>query len=661
MFGWHITFLFALTLGSQTLLLAGKEFTEDKQLNHLPDTIILLEGTEVRGSRHSAFGLGHNTEIIDQSLIESYTDQGLDNLLLQHGGIFIKNYGPGILATSTLRGGSSAQTALIWNGFQIQSPMHGQTDLALIPVFLIDEAGIQYGGGSAMWGSGSMGGSIHINNRPSKTKGFDITAGIFATNIGGMTNQLGIAWGNDRIYTRLRMQLGNSDNSYRFRNTSLYGSPVQVQENAAGSQTALMYETYINFGNRNLLELIVWWQDSERSIPPPMAQPYAGAFQKDDALRITGHWQKVFDKFIFNWRGGIFDESIWYDDNFTGERLSGSLVNIHEAELIFSPLTSLTVNTGLNAQLNRARADDYNDRSYRQHSYAVFNSLKWEAIPGKIDFLLSVRQELVDGDPAPFAPTLGLSYLPRPSVNIRANAGRSYRIPTINDRYWSPGGNPELEAERGWSQDLVIAWENPDSENIAEKSENYFMILDRGSLTGYHKKISEWIIWTPSEASMYWTPQNVHEVRSYGLEARLGLSAQAGRTACRIDLSWDHTIAENTRARSAGDRSAGKQLIYVPKNNLGAAISLEHGSFGLFLNHRYTGRRYTASDNSRWLAPYHNGDGGIHWSLKTGNYSLRLSAGVYNLWNQAYEVVSGRPMPLRHFRAGVRLGFTDYN
>ena len=32
------------------------------------------------------------------------------------------------------------------------------------------------------------------------------------------------------------------------------------------------------------------------------------------------------------------------------------------------------------------------------------------------------------------------------------------RMPTLNDRFWRPGGDPDLRPERGWNADAGLAW-----------------------------------------------------------------------------------------------------------------------------------------------------------------------------------------------------------
>ena len=91
--------------------------------------------------------------------------------------IFIKSYGLGSLATTSFRGGSASHTAILWNGFNLGSPMNGQLDLSLVPVSLANNVSIQYGGAGALWGSGAVGGAILLNSEPEFDQGLTVDAG----------------------------------------------------------------------------------------------------------------------------------------------------------------------------------------------------------------------------------------------------------------------------------------------------------------------------------------------------------------------------------------------------------------------------------------------------------------------------------------------------
>ena len=57
-------------------------------------------------------------------------------------------------------------TLIDWNGININSPMLGQSDLSLIPVGLIDDIQIYFGGASMPINNGGIGGTINLETKP---------------------------------------------------------------------------------------------------------------------------------------------------------------------------------------------------------------------------------------------------------------------------------------------------------------------------------------------------------------------------------------------------------------------------------------------------------------------------------------------------------------
>ncbi|MDQ3048949.1 MAG: Plug domain-containing protein, partial [Bacteroidota bacterium] len=123
-----------------------------------PDSSLQLNVVEVSGSRQTVFSSGNKTETLDSLLLEKY-NTNLADILINESQIFIKSYGLGSLATTSFRGAGSSHTAVLWNGFNLQSPMNGLLDVSLVPSGFIKNIQIQYGGSGALWGSGAVGGT----------------------------------------------------------------------------------------------------------------------------------------------------------------------------------------------------------------------------------------------------------------------------------------------------------------------------------------------------------------------------------------------------------------------------------------------------------------------------------------------------------------------
>src|SRR5699024_1443898 len=73
---------------------------------------------------------------------------------------------------------NASQTAVIWNGININSIFTGQTDFNIISPLGYDDISIRSGGGGVQYGSGAIGGSVHLNNSVSFDKPSETAVGL---------------------------------------------------------------------------------------------------------------------------------------------------------------------------------------------------------------------------------------------------------------------------------------------------------------------------------------------------------------------------------------------------------------------------------------------------------------------------------------------------
>ncbi|MBK6947561.1 MAG: TonB-dependent receptor [Haliscomenobacter sp.] len=162
------------------------------------------------------------------------------------------------------------------------------------------------------------------------------------------------------------------------------------------------------------------------------------------AITARGFWQI---------KTGYFDEHLQYvDDQILLD--SRSHFRTYLAEITGqwrggNRHTFLLGNTHVHTQ---AWSEGYRDQIPTEYKTALFASWKYRG--GKLNAQGSLRQEIVGGTPAPIVPALGVDYQIHPNLLVKGSASRNYRLPTLNDRFWAPGGNPDLLPESGWSQEL---------------------------------------------------------------------------------------------------------------------------------------------------------------------------------------------------------------
>jgi vitamin B12 transporter len=611
------------------------------------DTLIHLPAVEFHAARlpHAQAGFNyHETDSLDR-LKHSFS--GLDKLLARQAGVFVRSYGPGILATTSVRGGSASQTALLWQGVPLENPMNAQNDLSLLPVFFFDDISMQYGGSSARWGSGALAGAIFLESSGPRQQGFSLGGGLEATSLEGFSQQVRANYADQRLRTSIRAFNHHSANKYQYTNTALPTSPRQTQQYAGTSGSGVLGEVQVRIGSRHAAGLNLWMQSDLRNIPPALYQMHSGAQQQDRATRLTASWESDIGPARIIWRGAWFDEALTYRDSLNLESHSQWQTLQQEAGAAWQASQTLVLHAGIRHRQVKAGADNYEGLAQRD-LLAFYASASWATPDDKVQVRAEGRQEVGGGLQIPFMPAVGVAYQIGRGFMAKANAGKNFRLPSLNDLYWSPGGNPDLRPERGWSQDAGIFWESPSGSRSA-------------SVTGFHRLISDWISWLPGSGGLIWRPVNIMQVRSYGLEARISGEARGFDVAGLPGLTfswqagWDHSISKNLKGTSPNDRSAGKQLVYVPRNKGQVSLGMEAGAFRLEYDHTLTGKSYTSSDNLQWIPAWQQGDLMLGGTTKIYGQQTFLFLQVVNLWNQAFEMMPARPMPLRFFKAGFQL------
>ena len=109
------------------------------------------------------------------SAAEMISNGGLVEALRFTQPIYIKDYGPGGIANLTMRGGSSQQVELFWNGMSINSPTLGLTDVSLVPTAFFSEASVHRGSASLLDGIGGTSGALHLNSSADSAEGLIVS------------------------------------------------------------------------------------------------------------------------------------------------------------------------------------------------------------------------------------------------------------------------------------------------------------------------------------------------------------------------------------------------------------------------------------------------------------------------------------------------------
>ncbi|MBK7667946.1 MAG: TonB-dependent receptor [Sphingobacteriaceae bacterium] len=228
-------------------------------------------------------------------------------------------------------------------------------------------------------------------------------------------------------------------------------------------------------------------------------------------------------------------------------------------------------------------------------------------------------------------------------LKLKVNAAKVYRLPTLNDLYWNPGGNPNLKPEEGYTYEGSFEIKLPYKHFLLETEMTYF-----------DKNISNWIYWVPGAGGNP-TPINLMKVYSRGTETSSRISYTFNKLKTQIGFNSAYVLSTSTESNLENDASVNKQLIYTPRYNYGGNFSLTYYKFNISYYHNYIGYRFTTSDNTFWLKPYHFANLKIGYQTSFQKLTLVTSLHINNLFNSNYMVMAQRPMPLRNYEISLTL------
>lgn len=630
------------------------------------DTIKVLHAVEVSTPYIRALSTGNRIQILDSTLLNRYSSNNLGELLNAETDVFIKSYGLGTLATTSIRGGGSNHTIILWNGFNLQNPMYGPQDLSLMGINFFNEVMMQYGSAGATWGSGAVGGAIHLNNSAVYNKGISVATGATFGSFMDKQQHASIEWSRKRFISSLKIANHTAKNNFPFQKDE----EIQRQSNAEVKQVGLLNENYFQINDNQKINLRLWYQHANRNIPPSLAQTQNVSNQGDESYRITSEWHRSSERLLLTARAGHFYETLKFDDpDNLIHSLSKSRVTIVEGEGKFF-LTKLDMITlAINNTYAEGISTGYK-KNPCQNRLAFIGTYKIHNKKSTWNGFINFREEIIDQYQSEMDTIVYTPFKSKPIYTKASNpftfsiggdgkflkwfslnfaVAQHYRIPTFNDLHWEQGGNINLRPENGWGEELGITF---------KKQHQKLSVSANASL--FNRVINNWILWTPT-SSGYWSPDNIMQVWSRGAEYHLTLNYPIKKITLSLNVLWNYTVSTIEKTKDTEYGSLGKQLIYTPMYKGNGSFGISYKEFNITYNQKYVGYTYTSSTNKDYLIPYFIGNIRASHAFKISEFKLQLFASANNLFNSQYQVIRSRPMPGRNYQIGCSFYFNQSN
>lgn len=607
------------------------------------DSAITLEGVEILSIRQSAASPGSKSLMINSSMLDRFAGGNLADLLAAETSVFIKSYGQGSLATSSFRGGSAAHTAVLWNGIPINSPTTGQVDFSLIPVNFFNNSRIDFGGGSSLWGSGAIGGVVQLERKAEYNQDLQLNVSTQIGSFEQFGNQVNLSFGKKKYAGFAGIAYRNAKNNFPII-SKVESSNTLLQRHSSFKQLSVYTDHHFRVGLKNTLSFHHWSMLNDREIPPTLLESNNQSTQQDASHRSMISWLRTGVKTKLESRISYLNEEIAFvDPKAQIDSKTGFESVILQSELQYQIHRGHRLIFGLSETYTTVQGDNFSNRP-RQNQAALFASHLYNSKSNRFRTNISIRQELLDLSFVPLVYSGGLSLTATDWISFRIKASKDYRIPTLNDRYWQPGGNIDLQPESGFSQEVGS------DVRLSNNSWNFSF-----SPTLFNRLIENWIIWLPSEGT--WSPQNILSVWSRGSETTTQFGFKKEDWVFTASISTSYVVSTSQKPMSANDQSVEKQLIYVPMYSGNGNFSIQRNNLSIAWIQNYTGYRYTASDHSDFLAPFWTSSIHASWYRNSPKLNTTLFARINNIFNQEYQLIQNRPMPGRNFQFGLDLTF----
>lgn len=585
------------------------------------DSTNVLDEVVLSGNFSRRLNSGYQIQVFNDSILNQKA-ASLGNLLQEQANIYLKENGSGMVSSISLRGTTASQTGVYWNGISVNSALNGQTDFNTLLVGGFSELELRRGGGSVLLGNGAIGGAVHLKNQPvfSKSSKLRLGAGIGSYN--SYDARLSGRMSNEHLFGELSLGWMTSDNDYPLKNSDW------KNENGGYTNSFVNGSFGWKINDSNQLALFLSAIENDRQLSGTLTAESMAALENTD-VKSQLEWTFLGQQFTSKLKWAYLSEEYQYffdrtqPDNSTFGK-SRRLIGKYDFSYFLSKDKSFRSGLEYENAEGKGSSIDEADRT------DLSAYLLWHHEPGKrIMYNLSTRVGWSSAYSIPVIFAADASYGLQDSMTLKAAISSNYRLPTFNDLYWEPGGNPDLKPETSISVEL--SW-------------LYAPSIFEFGLTGFVIKSNDMIQWRPVDANI-WQPVNIAEAQNYGFEVALKVKKNWDQHRLSATVLYDFT--------KAIDKESDNQLIYVPEHKGQFIIGYSYKKWRVDWNNQWVGKVYTTTSNSMSLDPYLVANLSILKSFWRNK--LTASFRVNNMFDAVYQSVAFRPMPNRNYLLNINL------
>ena len=558
-----------------------------------------------------------SVEVIDsKSIVESGVNNVVD-LLQQVSGVDLRRRGvPGTQADLYIRGGGFDQTLLLIDGMKMDDIQTGHHTLnLLLPIQLIERIEIIKGPASRIFGQNAFNGAINIVTKTlpkSDKKLFEV---MVSNPTFGSFKQFGFLINSrlllkEKFNAQLTFSRSKSD-GYRY-NTDysndffFFKSEIKTKKNPINITSGFTEKKFGANGFYASPSAIDQYEETQAS--------FVG-------ISTVFGSEKLLIRPKLYWRRGQ-DEYIYIRNNPSVYR-NLHITNKIYLDFSFSKLfDSSRLNFGID--LSSSSISSNNLGKHNRFTSSLYADYTFKTKDNKLSFSPGFSVSNFSDMSTHFFPGVDIGFDLSEKINLYANYGKTYRIPTYTDLYYSDRntiGNPNLNPEHAITNEIGIKYSN---ENI-DISSSYFL-----------RKSSNIIDYVKQSEQDKWEATNIRNLDTNGFDFNFLFKISPNNS---LRLGYTYLFDKSYVSEVNYSRYAINSL----RHQLNTRLALKYSNK---ITHTLINRFGERSNNVSHIVY----DSNLKYQLSNNSYFF---INVNNIFNEEYYETNLVPMPGRNFLLGV--------
>lgn len=599
---------------------------------------------------------GRSISILTKEQIQQLPATTFYELLQTICGVEVQSRGGfGVQGDIVMRGSTFSQVLVLIDGMKINDPLTGHFN-CYVPVsnMEIERIEILKGAGASMYGPDAVGGVINII-----TKGFDSLEN-------GTTSSGSVNYGDNNLINSTASVFYKSNKFYVGLGASINQSLGDSISSFAVNDSTILegYRNYFDIKNVSLsagFKVNNLWELKVRSSILSSdfnARYFYTSYLSDKSTEITSNWFNRVQLQRKTSTGSLLDINASYkrsSDEFLYTPTSDA--NIHKMDYVNFTVNNsneinekLIVKSGIQADLRKIESNDrgnHSDYHFGAYLMGVYKS-------NNLVLTTVAREDYDENYGFEFCPQINAAYN-LSNMALRASAGRSIRAADYTERYnnnialktYIRLGNPNLIAERGWSEEIGINY-YPLKNTLfkatifSRQSSNIIdYILTNESEIG---SVSDVGSLTPGEDYLF--AKNIKDINVNGFELELNTKFLLSESST-LDWQMGYTYTD------ISNDNLGIYLSSFAKHLVNSQLIFNHDFFQFSISGLYKERTAQAAESisSELQSSYGLLNARVGYGFMDNKVTVSLQ--ILNLLDKEYQNILGAKMPGRWLMGGI--------